>query len=187
MKELVGIDERDPFAGCVDAPAKYVSEERNPFAGCEERAAEDEDCALGAIEEEGLGDARPEEEHQEIISSIMELIFAQKIMSWKQTYSVLPENRLIPSDKDSQAPDVMVARRADKKRMVLFELCLPEKFESDKSKMINMMTNVRALEGFVYDYQNRVWFGYEWKDNVIVPKTDPSFSKFLNIRFANLI
>lgn len=80
---------------------------------------------------------------------------------------------MIDSCQTSPAPDVLLWEPAVKKFRVFIEVSTSQGAKKDFRKLIDLMQDYDVPEGFVYDYENRIWFKYLLNKEEI--KQDSSF------------
>ena len=142
-----------------------------------------------AITEIGMSPKAPRE-HQVIIRNLAKQIDDEIIENdFDDELEVLTEWVIIPSNLNSQSPDVAIYKKALKganfKTVVAIEITTKREFKATKEKVIEYFELADKLkEAFVYDYETDRWAKFERKGEVT---KNPSFLNLLEIDLADFI
>ena len=110
--------------------------------------------------------------HQRIISKLIAGLGHLYYTLKKIPYEPLPET-MIDESQTSPTPDVLLYDNENQKNAVIIEISSNTGAKKDFEKIVQLMLDYDVPEGFVYNYNKKIWLKYDLKKGEI--KDNPSF------------
>jgi Uma2 family endonuclease len=105
----------------------------------------------------GVNAPRP---HQRVISKLMTALGSLFYKEGKIRYEPFPE-MMIDEGKTSPTPDVLLYDNETGLNQVIVEVSSTAAAKKDFEKVIELVRDYEVKEGFVYDYNKRIWRKYQ--------------------------